>query len=139
MTYEIYEKICQEQQEKNKNYLEVFQNDLIKVGLTKKTIIKHVDNVDFYINTYLLREEPLEMKEGCRGRINMFLGYFFIHKCAWSSPGTIKATAASIKKFYKCMVDHGFVTKTDYEYLTDEIKENMQSWQSDCERINNYY
>lgn len=138
MSFEEYEKLCQEQQEKNDYYLEIFRNDLINEGLTKKTIIKHMDNVNFYINTYLLRETPLDMKEGCGSRINTFFGYFFIHKCMWSTPGTIKTTAAGIKKFYKCMANHEYITKSEYEYLADEIKENMQSWQSDCEQINNY-
>lgn len=66
------------------------------------------------------------------GMLDMFLGYFFIRKCMWSTPGTIKSTAASIKKFYKCMVEHGKVDVSDYEYLCSEIKENMDQWQTDC-------
>ncbi len=45
------------------------------------------------------------LDEFCEDRINDFLGEFFIRKCMWSTPGTIKRTAASIKKFYKFMPD----------------------------------
>jgi hypothetical protein len=57
----------------------------------------------------------------------------------WSTPGTIKTTAASIKKFYKCMNEHGYISKDRYEDLCDVIKVNMEIWQDDCETFNNYY
>ena len=38
---------------------------------------------------------------------NGYPGYFFIRRCMCSTPSTVKGTAASIKKFYKCMLDHG--------------------------------
>ena len=94
----------------------------LQTSIYQKTIRKHLVNVDFYINTYLLREEPLEMKEGCGFRIDIYLGYFFIHKCMWSTSGTIKTTAASIKKFYRSMNEHGHISKDDYKDLCDIIK-----------------
>ena len=139
MNYEEYEMQCKQQHEKNNSYLGIFQRDLMESGLTHKTIRKHVINVDFYINEYLLREVPFEMQEGCGSRIDMFLGYFFIHKCMWSTPGTIKTTAASIKKFYKCMNEHGYVSKEEYNYLCTTIKENMEIWQDDCAAYNSFY
>ena len=138
VNYEEYEMQCKQQQEKNNSYLGIFERDLMVVGLTHKTISKHVSNVDFYINDYLLREDPLELQEGCGSSIDMFLGYFFIHKCMWSTPGTIKTTAASIKKFYKCMNEHGYVSKEEYNYLCTIIKENMEIWQDDCAAFNNF-
>ena len=68
--------------------------------------------------------------------IDMFLGYFFIRKCMWSTPASIKSTAASIKKFYKCMLDHGKIEKEDYNSLCSEIKEGMSDWQADCAQFN---
>lgn len=134
-SYEEYEFECQKQIEKNERFLEIFEMDLLNAGLNTKTVRKHLFNVDFYINTYLLREAPLNMEQGCIN-IDMFLGYFFIHKCMWSTPGNIKTTAASIKKFYKCMSEHGYVDKADYNYLCSEIKENLVEWQEDCAKFN---
>lgn len=139
MTYEEYENLCKQQQEKNKEYLNVFERDLIQSGLAQKTIRKHLVNVDFYINIYLLREEPLEMEEGCGLRIDTYLGYFFFNKCMWSTSDTIKSTAASIKKFYRSMNEHGCISKDDYKNLCDIIKENLNIWQDDCDAYNNYY
>ena len=138
MTYEEYEKLCKEQQEKNKLYLDLFQKDLITAGLSQKTIKQHMNNVNFYINDYLLKEEPLEMSDGCGVMLDMFMGYFFIYKCLWSTPYTIKTTAASIKKFYKCMHAHGYVSKDSYIELCDIIKDSMEEWQDSCRAFNDF-
>ena len=131
MDYDDYSKACDEIKEKNSEYLVLFKQDLIDEGLKNSTIKRHLSNVDFYINDFLLYEEPLAMEYGM-GRIDSFLGDFFIRKCMWSTPGNIKSTAASIKKFYKHMMDRGIVKKKDYEFLCSEIKMGMEDWQSDC-------
>ena len=129
-----YEEQCLEQRRRNMEYLKLFEQELLNAKLSPKTIRTHIANVGFYINDYLLRQ-PLEMKCGCL-EIDEFLGYFFIHKCMWSTPGNIKTTAASIKKFYKCMKEHGHVCEGDYQSLCEDIKENMSEWQENCARFN---
>ena len=133
--YEKYEKDCEKIRVVNDELLDIFEKDLINAGLSQKTIRSHLSNVDFYINEYLLREDAHPMEDGV-GMIDDFLGYFFIRKCMWSTPGTIKSTAASIKKFYKCMLDHGRIKKEEYDYLCTEIKEGMGQWQADCAMYN---
>lgn len=140
MTYEEYEKKCEEIRERNEDYLEEFWEDLVSAGLKEKTIKRHYQNVDFYINTYLLREEPLEMMHGTNPfYIGDFLGYFFIRKCMWSTPSTVKSTAASIKKFYKSMVQRGYIDESDYRYLVETIREDIDQWMDDCEAYNDPY
>ena len=133
MDWEEYEKKCDEIRKENKRYLDIFAEEI--KGLSSKTVRAHLDNADFYINEYLLREGPLSMKEGVTS-IDDFLGYFFIRKCMWSTPSTIKSNAASIKKFYKCMMEHGLVQKEEYNDLCFTIKENMEQWQKDCAAYN---
>ena len=138
MTYEEYEQKCGEIRLRNATYLDEFREDLFNAGLKEKTIDRHCQNADFYINTYLLREEPLEMTCGTDSfKIDDFLGYFFIRKCMWSTPGTIKSTAASIKKFYSSMLQRGNIDESDYRELTETIRDNMDSWLKDCESYNN--
>ena len=131
MDYDDYSKAYDEIRAKNNEYLELFEHALIADGLKGSTIKRHLSNINFYINDFLLYEEPLTMDYGM-GKIDSFLGNFFIRKCMWSTPGTIKSTAASIKKFYKCMMDCGIVKKKDYEFLCSEIKDRMEIWQTDC-------
>jgi hypothetical protein len=54
----------------------------------------------------------------------------------WSTPGTIKSTAASIKKFYSSMLRHGYIDKSNYGELIGTIEYNMDFWLNDCESFN---
>lgn len=122
---------------RNEIYLEEFEEDLLNAGLKRNTINRHFRNVDFYINTYLLRLEPLEMTSGIETYyIDDFLGNFFIRKCMWSTPATIRSNAASIKKFYKSMSQRGYIDKLDYKNFAETIKHTMDFWLEDCEAYN---
>jgi len=136
MEYEEYEKECNKIRKDNEKYLAAFRYSLEESGLSTKTINSHLGNVDFYINEFLMRYEPTPMIKGCHS-IGAFLGDFFIRKCMWSTPNNIKTTAASIKKFYKCMLDAGEINKTKYDDLCETIKRDMEEWQEDCRRFDN--
>lgn len=137
MMYRDYELKCNEIRLKNEIYLEEFKEDLLNAGLKENTINRHFHNIDFYLNTYLLREEPLEMISGTDPfYLDDFFGYFFIRKCMWSTPNAIKSHVASIKKFYKSMFQRSNIDKSDYKKLTETIKENMDFWLEDCESYN---
>ena len=71
------------------------------------------------------------MEEGI-SMLDEYLGNFFIRNCMWSTPATIKTNATSIKKFYKCMLEHRKIEKEDYSFLCSCIKDSMKSWQCDC-------
>ena len=129
--YKEYEKECDRIRKDNGELLSLFEDDLTNAGLSSKTIRRHLSNVDFYINEYLLREEPLTIEYGT-AKLDTFLGDFFIRKCMWSTPASIKSTAASIKKFYRCMLDHNKLDKKYYDCLCGDIKENLEQWQDEC-------
>ena len=112
--YEEFEIECERIKEDNERYLNKFSEWLKKSKLSAKTINKHVSNIDFYINDYLLYDDAIEAKGG-DDAIGMFLGYWFIRKTMWSSKSTIKSNATSLKKFYTFMKE---------EKLIDSIKLN---------------
>jgi hypothetical protein len=89
MNFGDYDRLCKQQEEKNKKYLKIFEQDLNKAGLIQKTIEEHLFNVDFYINTYLFREGPLGMEEGCTSRVGYFLGHYFPHKCNFTNTAVV--------------------------------------------------
>lgn len=134
MDYKDFDQFIDENRKENEKYLEMFREELEKKGLTEKTIRRHLGNADLYINDFLPRRETL-MKDGC-DLASEFFGYFFIEKCMWSTPASIKTTAASLKKFYKCMLEHGQIEKDDYEELCDTIKFSLEEWQDDCAQYN---
>ena len=130
--YDNYEKECMEIRRRNEELLCLFEEDLLAKGLKIKTIRNHLLNASLYINEYLLREETHPMEEG-PDYLNGFFQDFFIRKCMWYSPATIRSTAASIKKFYRSMKDHEILSEEIYADLCEEIKESLEDWQADCE------
>ena len=133
-SYEEYEKACEEVRRSNAGLLSVFEDELTAKGLARKTIERHIFNVDLYINDYLLREEARPMEDGVAGLDGFF--DFFIRKCAWSTPASVKGMAASLKKFYQCMAAHGKIDQEDLDFLKDEIKEGVPHWQKECADYN---
>ena len=133
LSIDEYDRKCAEVRKENAAYLDIFEKDL--QGLSPKTIERNLANVEFYLNSFLLYSVILRMQDGVY-EIGEFLGYYFIRKCMWSTPATIKSTAASIKKFYKCMLAHGLIDRVQYETVSDTIKDNMKEWQKECARFN---
>ena len=132
MTEEEREIECDKIRAINKPLLQMFEKYLEESNLSKKTIKKHVDNADFYINDFLLHDELTPMEDGCFMADSFF--DFFNSKCLWSSPSSVREMGASMKKFYKCMMEHGKISKEYYEELLGDIKEGMPYWieESEC-------
>ena len=125
--YERYEKQCEEIRQENEKLLEEFADSLAAKGLTEATINRHCENMDFYLNHFLLYDDAERAESGVR-RAGMFLGYWFIRKAMWASRSSIKSNAASLKKFYSFMVAKGKVRQEDLDDLKTQIKEEMPDW-----------
>lgn len=97
MDYKKHEALSANIRKQNKKYLSIFEEDLKAANLKPKTISNHLANVDFYINTYLLYQEPLEMTAGCENEIDAYLGGFFIRKAMWATPASINLAPLRIK------------------------------------------
>ena len=134
--YEKTEIECDKEREKNKKLLEEFSDWLKESNLTEKTINKHITNVDFYINDYLLYYSLTEAKDGI-DEIYEFLGDWFIRKAMWSSKAEIKANASSFKKFYTFMQNRGLIEDTELEELKSAIKMYMPDWLESMENYEN--
>ena len=131
--YDKYEADCQRIRKANAALLDDFAAWLKATGLADKTVKQHRDNLDFYINQYLLYEDAIEAPEGV-DCVDDFLGYWFIRKASWSSPASIRSNAASLKKFYGFMAERGLIEKDDLSDLNATIKEGMPEWLETVER-----
>ena len=131
-----YDIKCEEIRRENEEYLKIFEEDLKAAGLAPKTIRNHVSNAEFFINDYLMLRSLHHIDQGLYELGSFF--DFFIHKCMWSTPDTVGKTATSIKKFYKCMADHGKISTRDYELIADEIKDGTPEWKAECDAFNNW-
>ena len=125
--YAQYEADCEKIRKTNDKLLNTFGTWLKASKLKEKTIKRHIENVDFYINEFLLYEDAVEAKDGAI-EIGMFLGYWFIRKATWASPAQIKSNAASLKKFYTFLFEKEMIKKEDLVDLKTSIKEDMPEW-----------
>lgn len=131
-----YLDFSEQNEDTNHDYLILFQEDLENAGLKQKTIYNHLSNANLFINDFLIYNMDATMEEGVT-MLGDFLGDFFIRKCMWSTPATVKTTAVSLKKFYKSMADHEKIEKKDYDYVCRDIKKSMAYWQECCAEYNN--
>jgi hypothetical protein len=125
--YEIYESECKKIKKQNLKLLNRFKQYLGSKNLSKKTIDKHVSNIEFYINDFLLDEEPLKATEGV-SRLDLFLGYWFIRKAMWASVTSIKENISSLKHFYNYMHTIGEIDFEELNEMKEEIKESKGEW-----------
>ncbi len=132
-----YEVEVEKNEKINEKYLDEFENWLKDKGLAKKTIRNHIENASLYINDFLVYYEVIPMEEGIY-HIDSFLSDWFVRKCMWSTGYSVKRTAASIKKFYECMSDLGYIKQEEYKELCNELKENMDYYVDNVEEYNNF-
>lgn len=137
---EDYELRQEQNKKRNEKYLEEFEKWLKEKGLVNKTINKHLSNVSFYLNEYLNYYDITKMEDGIN-EVYSYLNGWFIEKCMWASKSSIKENATSIKKFYNCMSEKGYVSIEDYKDLCEDIKDSMDEFMETLEAFDNgtYY
>ena len=133
--YEAYERDAARYREENEGYLGEFDEWLTGSGLKEPTINRHVSNAAFYLNDFMQYYDAHPMADGV-GMVGEFLGDWFIRKAMWSTPATIRQNAASLKKFYKCMLEKGYIKQSELDYLLQDIKQGLDEWCFLCDRYN---
>jgi len=125
--YEKFEAECEKRKKENHTFIIGFTRYLENKKLSQKTIDKHIYNIDFYINDFLLYESPQQAAEGIT-ELNYFLGYWFIKKAMWASPTSIKENITSLKHFYSYMNKIGQVSNEELAAMKVAIKESKDEW-----------
>jgi len=125
--YEKFEMECENIRKENEKLLNNFEQYLNSKKLSQKTIAKHVGNIDFYINDFLLYEEPEQPQEGIT-KLNYFFSYWFIRKAMWASVSSIKENITSLKHFYTYMHSIGEVKIDELIEMKEDIKECKEEW-----------
>ena len=108
--------------------------------MVKKTIRKHLSNVDLYINDYLNYYDITKVEDGV-SCVYSFLDGWFTRKCLWVSKNSIKEMVASLKKFYQYMSENDYVSVDDYKDMCSFIKESMDDFYESLDDFDNgtYY
>lgn len=135
-----YDKKIEENIKRNEKFINEFEKWLNEKGFVTKTIRKHLNNVDLYINDYLNYYDITKAEEGMN-YVHLFLDSWFIEKCLWASRNSLKETAASIKKFYQYMCENNYVSLEDYKDMCIFIKETIDEFLEKVDEFDNgtYY
>ena len=124
---------CEQIRRENARLLDDFVALLRRQRLAPRTINRHRDNVEFFINEFLLYEDAKRPAEGI-GEVEAFLGDWFIRKAMWSIPRAIKSNATSLYKFYAFLAALNRVTPAELAELKQTIARRLPEWQARCER-----
>lgn len=113
--------------DKNDSFLKEFCEDLIKSGLKENTISGHYANTSLYLD-WLACIISKPMQEGLH-EIDNFMGDPHFLGLVWPSPDKIKKIAASLKKFYKSMLNRSHISESGYREFLKTVKEKLPAWQ----------
>lgn len=123
--FEDYEKVAEEIQENNQIVLADFANYLENnLNLSSKTIRKHLTNMDFFLNIFLLYygiHTPLTDFSDTEE----FIGDFFTRKALWASESQVKQLGSSMKKFYTFLEKTEDITKKQLVDVKKQINEGV--------------
>ena len=129
-----YESKCLAIRKENAAFLDDFAFWLVKgKSLSEATTKRHRENIDFYINEFLLYEGPKHALEGVN-EVGMFLGYWFIRKAMWANEAAVKSNATSLTKFYDYMLERGNVSLEAVEDMKVRIKDELPEWVATMKR-----
>jgi hypothetical protein len=133
--FKEWEKETENAEKKNSLLIESFQKYLSSKSLKQQTIQNHLDNVDFFVNDFLLRYKIIPAEKGA-DEVGEFLGDFFIRKAMWSNKAAIQQNIASFNKFYTFLNEIGKLSDEDLFEMKLMIKEEKSTWFERVEKFN---
>lgn len=104
-----------------------FEATLRASGLSEKTVVQHMDNIAFFVFSYLYDARCIAIENSVEN-LDDFMGNFFIANCDWASATSLKGMATSLKKFYKYLHDMCLIDKELYQGAQNAIKEGLPRW-----------
>lgn len=120
------EKYIEAATKNNEKLLAAFKEYLINVkGLGEKTVKRHIEQLDFYLNVYLAEDEqvtPINSGDSA----GAFLGDFFVRKDLSSSVTSLKQNGSALKKLYQFLYEAGEISKTDLAEINEYIRTGIQ-------------
>jgi site-specific recombinase XerD len=99
----------------------------------EKTADTTIASVDLFINSFLLRDDLVEAKDGIWD-ISEYLGDYIIRNTTWASKAAITENIAAFKKFYTFLYERDMVSDDDIEEMKDMFKEEKADWIDAVER-----
>ena len=111
----------------HKQYIDEFRQYLETSKLSKKTINKHINHVDSYLNFFITYYFDNTIYDGMLDYVTFFSD-FYIRKFMSSSVDDMSSFITSIDKFYFFMLQNKYVSKADYDESKLTIKHCKDEW-----------
>lgn len=128
ITPEEYDSFCEKHLRRNQEFLQMFAKDI--ENLSPKNQKSHMNNLEMFLNDYLVQRVSVPMEKGIR-HMNNYFGYFLPRK-GMCSGEELRLAATSVKMFYKSMTLYGVVEAEEYEYLCNTLSDGMEKWVQKC-------
>lgn len=110
----------------NQPILDAFQQWLEQLGLSEKTVRRHVSNINLF-SMYLVYYEPLKkLDEAHSSDVSMFLSYWFPRKLGWTSITTVKMLLVSLKRLFQWMGATGRVSSQTTVTVLKMLKDRRE-------------
>ena len=133
--YKEWERQIEEAKMHNNKLLIEFEKYLRAKSLKSNTIKKHIGNIEYFANVFLLHNEIIPVENGA-WEIGSFFCDFFIIKASWASKDTVEENIASFKKFYSFLNEIGKVSEIELAEMKELIKDEKSDW---IEEVENYW
>ncbi len=114
--------------EENQKYMDIFENYMKKERLSKRTIRKHMSNIDMFLEYYLTYDMPNHMSWGCYD-VNAYFDDFIIRKTSYSTLEDVRSIISTLNKFYKLMYELRYITVEDYMEYLNVVKDRKRYWE----------
>ncbi|QEE17173.1 hypothetical protein DSAG12_03005 [Promethearchaeum syntrophicum] len=98
----------------------------IEKKLKSETINKHISIISFFYESYLNQYEEMHLLDVEGFIIEDYLGNWYIRKVSSSNKGEIVEILASFKKFYKFLLNQGYIMHDQYEEILAECKNSKK-------------
>lgn len=118
----------------NEELLNDFGVKLDEEGLSLKTIRKHLMNISFFGDDFVLAQYE-ETLDKSMVHVDSFMSDWFVRKAMWSNENTIKENCVSFNRFYKFLYEENKISRESYLYIKDLIKNHKAYW---IENVNEY-
>lgn len=121
--YDVYERKSKKRMSRNQKYIDTFKEDLISEGLSQKRVRNHIANVTSYLNWFIIDYRYCESMQEAVREVSGFLSYFIPDKYIGSTKNLIRENGTSLRKFYRCMAKHGYITEDAFRRVSEDISE----------------
>lgn len=120
------EKPTPEHLQNNEVLVGQFKEFLEEKGFVEQSVEKHVYNISYFLDEYLL---PRKVKlEEAITEIDAFMGNWFLKKTPWVTTTAIQSMSRSLQNFYKFLIKEERVSPKQLQILQMKIKRSYKTW-----------